>query len=47
LKGEGNAAPVRRSVRRFVVGSGLPAYFASAGLGSNVSTWLGPPLAKM
>src|SRR5438270_6064896 len=46
LNGEGNAAPVLRSVRRFAVGSGFPAYLASAGLGSNVSTWLGPPLAN-
>ena len=28
LNGDGKAAPVRRSVRRFAVGSGLPAYFA-------------------
>jgi hypothetical protein len=38
LYGEGNAAPVLRSVGRFGVGSGLPAYSASFGLGSNVST---------
>src|SRR5438093_918068 len=37
------AAPVLRSVRRFAVGSGLPAYLARSGLGSNVSTWEGPP----
>src|SRR5262245_21516256 len=42
LNGEGKAAPVLRSVRRFL-GIGLPAHFARAGLGSNVSTWLGPP----
>ena len=33
LNGEGNAAPVRRSVRRFAVGSGLPAYFVERRLG--------------
>src|ERR1700751_4757633 len=43
LKGEGKAAPVRRSVGRFGVGKGLPAYRASIGLGSKVSTWEGPP----
>ena len=37
LNGEGKAAPVLRSVVR-VWGSGFPAYFASAGLGSKVST---------
>src|SRR6266568_447392 len=47
LKGEGNAAPVLRSVLRFGLGSGLPANLASDGLGSNVSTCDGPPLAKM
>src|SRR5947209_6832488 len=31
LYGDGNAAPVFRSVRRFSAGSGFPAYFASAG----------------
>ena len=45
LNGEGNAAPVFRSVRS-VSGSGCPACFASAGLGSNVSTCDGPPLQK-
>ena len=40
--GEGNAAPVLRSVR-YVTGRGLPAYLASSGLGSNVSTCDGPP----
>src|SRR5205085_5709324 len=40
--GEGKAAPVRRSVLS-VIGIGFPAYFASAGLGSNVSTWDAPP----
>ena len=40
LNGEGNAAPVLRSVRRFF-GIGLPAHFSSAGLGSKVSTWTG------
>src|SRR5208283_1097697 len=43
LKGEGNALPVRRSVARFGMGSDLPTYLASMGLGSNVSIWLGPP----
>ena len=42
-KGERRAAPVLRSVRRFGAGSGLPWYFASNGLGSNVSTCDGPP----
>src|SRR5918995_1617294 len=46
LKGDGNAAPVLRSVLRLVVGSGLPAYFCKSGLGSKVSTWDGPPLAN-
>ncbi len=46
LNGEGNAAPVLRSVIRLPVGSSLPAYFASAGLGSKVSTCEGPPLAN-
>ena len=46
LNGDGNAAPVLRSVLRLPVGSVLPAYFASAGLESKVSTWLGPPLAN-
>src|SRR4051794_25310789 len=43
LYGEGNAAPVRRSVRRCGMGNGLPAYLARDGLGSNVSTCDGPP----
>ena len=47
LKNVGSAAPVFRSVARFGLGSALPAYLASAGLWSQVSTWLGPPLAKM
>src|SRR5437867_2907231 len=46
LNGEGNAAPVLRSVGRLPVGSGLLAYLSSAGLGSKVSTWDGPPLRK-
>jgi len=45
LNGEGNAAPVLRSVSS-VVGSGCPAYLAKAGFGSNVSTCDGPPLQK-
>ncbi len=43
----GNAAPVFRSVFKFSIGNGLPAYFSRAGLGSKVSTCEGPPLAKM
>jgi hypothetical protein len=43
VNGDGKAAPVLRSVRRFSRGSGLPAYFSRAGLGSNVSTCDGPP----
>ena len=45
LNGDGSAAPVLRSVAS-VLGTGLPAYRASAGLGSNVSTCEGPPLRK-
>src|SRR5947209_20231549 len=44
LNGEGNAAPVFRSVGKFGVGNSLPAYLASAGLGSNVSICDEPPL---
>src|SRR5262245_57867311 len=44
LNGDGNAAPVLRSVRR-VSGIGLPAYLVSCGLGSKVSTCDAPPLA--
>src|ERR1700736_1558340 len=40
--GDPNPAPVLRSVGR-LDGKGLPAYFVSAGLGSNVSTCDGPP----
>src|SRR5437899_9206565 len=47
LYGEGNAAPVFRSVFKFSIGNCLPAYFSSAGLGSKVSTCEGPPLAKI
>ena len=43
---EGNAAPVVRSVGRLGIGNILPAYFSNAGLGSNVSRWLGPPHMK-
>src|SRR3954447_19965114 len=46
LKGDGKAAPVLRSVRRYSPGKGWPAYLARAGFGSNVSTWEGPPLRK-
>ena len=45
LNGEGNAAPVLRSVVS-VSGSGWPAYFCRAGLGSNVSTCDGPAVQK-
>ena len=42
--GDPKPAPVLRSVRSdSVAGSDLPAYFESAGLGSNVSTCDGPP----
>ncbi len=47
LNGDGKAAPVLRSVRRFSRGSGWPAYLARSGLGSKVSRCDGPPLAKM
>jgi hypothetical protein len=47
LNGDGYAAPVLRSVRRFSIGRFLPAYLASEGFGSNVSTCDGPPLQKM
>src|SRR5688572_28096241 len=47
LKGEGYAAPVLRSVRKFSMGRFLPAYFSNDGFGSNVSTCDGPPLQKM
>src|ERR1700741_4510243 len=43
LNGDANAAPVLRSVGKFSIGSNLPAYLSSAGLGSNVSTCEGPP----
>ena len=46
VNGEPRAAPVFRSVRRLGVGSVLPWYFASSGLGSNVSTCEGPPFMK-
>src|SRR5438105_13223288 len=46
LKGEGNAAPVLRSVLIYSPGKGLPAYFSSAGFGSKLSTCEGPPLRK-
>ena len=41
-KGEGNAAPVRRSVFS-VIGIGFPANLASEGFGSKVSTCDAPP----
>ena len=44
LKGEGRTVPNGRSVVRFPVGMVLSAHLARAGLGSNVSTWDGPPL---
>ena len=43
LNGDGNAAPVGRSVFKVSPGRFLPAYWASSGLGSNVSTCDGPP----
>src|SRR6266571_745674 len=46
LKGDGNAAPVFRSVLMYSPGNGCPAYFSNAGLGSNESTCDGPPLRK-
>src|SRR5882672_11553096 len=46
LNGEGNAAPVLRSVLMYSPGNGLPAYFSSEGLGSKLSTCDGPPLRK-
>src|SRR5690348_9845895 len=46
LNGDGKAAPVLRSVRRFSIGNCLPVYLASEGLGSNVSTCDGPPFMK-
>ena len=45
LNGEGNAAPVFRSVVK-LIGMACPAYFFSEGLGSNVSTCEGPPFRK-
>src|SRR5580693_1808549 len=42
--GEPSKLPVFRSVFRLPVGMGWPLYFCSIGLGSNVSTWEGPPL---
>src|SRR6476660_6566559 len=46
LKGDGNAAPVFRSVLMYSPGNGLPAYFSSDGFGSNESMCEGPPLRK-
>src|SRR5260370_20713508 len=43
-KGDFSRLPVLRSVLRWGVGMGWPWYLVSIGLGSNVSTWLGPPL---
>src|ERR1700693_2890245 len=45
-KGEASRLPVLRSVFRLPLGMGWPLYFCSIGLGSNVSTWEGPPLRK-
>ena len=45
LNGEGNAAPVLALGAQYS-GNGCPAYFANAGLGSNVSTCDGPPFKK-
>src|SRR5580692_13212323 len=44
VKGEPSRLPVLRSVFRLPLGMGWPLYFCSIGLGSNVSTWEGPPL---
>src|ERR1700722_15136197 len=44
--GEPSKLPVFRSVFRLPLGMGWPLYFCSIGLGSNVSTWEGPPLRK-
>src|SRR6185436_7652913 len=44
-KGDGNAVPVLRSVRK-LIGIGLPAHFFSNGLGSKLSSWEGPPFMK-
>src|SRR5215469_1568724 len=41
--GDFSRLPVLRSVLRFPVGTGLPLYSSSFGLGSNVSTCEGPP----
>src|SRR5690242_6173726 len=46
LNGDPSRAPVLRSVFRLEEGIGLPVYFCSSGLGSNVSTWEGPPFRK-
>src|SRR6266446_8556495 len=46
LNGDGNAAPVLRSVLIYSPGKGLPAYFSSDGFGSKLSTCEGPPLRK-
>ena len=46
LKGEGNAAPVLRSVADSRWAAACPAYFARIGLGSKVSTCDGPPFKK-
>src|SRR5258705_10358293 len=46
LNGDGNAAPVLRSVLMYSPGKGLPAYLSRDGLGSKLSTWEGPPLRK-
>src|SRR5260370_37812898 len=43
-KGDFSRLPVLRSVLRLGVGMGWPWYLVSMGLGSNGSTWLGPPL---
>src|ERR1700730_11431104 len=43
-KGDFSTLPVLRSVFRLGVGVGWPLYLVSIGLGSKVSTWLGPPL---
>src|SRR4051794_30759517 len=43
LNGDIISPPARRSVLLSAPGGFLPLYFSRAGLGSNVSTWDGPP----
>ncbi len=46
LNGDISSPPVFRSVFRSAPGGRWPLYFSSAGFGSNVSTWDGPPFIK-